>query len=363
MQVIKRDGSIEEFKVQKIIDAVTNAFESLDMEIPNRVLNLLDVYFNSLKGDTIGIEEIQDRVETLLWDNGFKKVGKAYSIYRYQHQMDRELEERLDYMERYKNSSDNAAASSETDANANVAIKNVANLEGEVYKLTNRRIQRRRMKRMLKKLYPTEDLYKQYERDIKHHIIYPHDEASSPVPKNYCEAVSMYPMVQEGVGNMDGITPKPPKWLRSFCGQFDNLAFLLSAQCKGAVAFGEVFNYLDYYCVKEYGSQYPLKESLMASSEHVLHKQTIGQQIEEAFQMIVYYLNQPAGNRSYQSPFTNISYYDSNYWHALFDEFRFPDGSAPEWWRVSYLQKKFMKWFNKEREQAMLTFPVNISAA
>lgn len=362
MQVIKRDGSIEEFKIEKIIDAVTNAFESLDMEIPNKVLNLLTIYFNSLKGDTIGIEEIQDRVETLLWDNGFKKVGKAYSIYRYQHQMDRELEERLDYMERYKNSSDNAAASSETDANANVAIKNVANLEGEVYKLTNRRIQRRRMKRMLKKLYPTEDLHKQYEKDIKHHIIYPHDEASSPVPKNYCEAVSMYPMVQEGVGNMDGITPKPPKWLRSFCGQFDNLAFLLSAQCKGAVAFGEVFNYLDYYCVKEYGSQYPLKESLMASSEHVLHKQTIGQQIEEAFQMIVYYLNQPAGNRSYQSPFTNISYYDSNYWHALFDEFRFPDGSAPEWWRVSYLQKKFMKWFNKEREQAMLTFPVETMA-
>lgn len=365
IKVVKRHPGtpMEDFDINKIYAAVDAAFESFDQKTPKKVKNCLIKVFGSLEGDTIGVEEIQDKVEDILWSCGHKVISKAYSIYRYQRQEERELEGRLAYMEEYKNSSENAASSSETDANANVAIKNVANLEGEVYKVINRRINRRRQQKYLKKLYPTENLHKQYIRDIEHHIIYPHDEASTPVPKNYCEAVSMYPMVQEGVGNMDGITPKPPKWLRSFCGQFDNLAFLLSAQCKGAVAFGELFNYLDYYCVKEFGPSYPLKEELMATSEHVLHRQTIGQQLEEAFQMIVYYLNQPAGNRSYQSPFTNISYYDSNYWHALFDEFRMPDGSKPEWWRVSYLQKKFMKWFNKEREQAMLTFPVNISAA
>lgn len=51
--------------------------------------------------------------------------------------------------------------------------------------------------------------------------------------------------------------------------------------------------------------------------------------IEQAFQNIVYSINQPAGNRSFQSPFSNISYYDSNYWHALFNEFVFPDGTKP----------------------------------
>ena len=69
-------------------------------------------------------------------------------------------------------------------------------------------------------------------------------------------------------------------------------------------------------------------------------------------------MNQPAGNRSYQSPFTNFNYFDSNYWHSLFDDFMFPDGSKPVWERVSYLQKKFIKWFNKERTKTLLTYPV-----
>lgn len=49
-------------------------------------------------------------------------------------------------MNQYSQSTDNAASSSETDGNANVTMKNVANLEGEVYKTTNRIIQRQRMK-------------------------------------------------------------------------------------------------------------------------------------------------------------------------------------------------------------------------
>lgn len=72
--------------------------------------------------------------------------------------------------------------------------------------------------------------------------------------------------------------------------------------------------------------------------------------------------NQPAGNRSYQSPFTNISYYDSGYWHALFEDFYFPDGTKPEWERVNFLQKDFMQWFNNERTKTLLTFPVNSAA-
>lgn len=59
---------------------------------------------------------------------------------------------------------------------------------------------------------------------------------------------------------------------------------------------------------------------------------------------------------------TNISYYDKEYWKALFESFYFPDGTQPSWERVSYLQKKFMKWFNRERTKAMLTFPVETMA-
>lgn len=51
-----------------------------------------------------------------------------------------------------------------------------------------------------------------------------------------CMAVSLYPLLTEGVGNIDGITPGPPNDLQSFSGQITNLVFLLSSQCKGAVA-------------------------------------------------------------------------------------------------------------------------------
>ena len=158
---------------------------------------------------------------------------------------------------------------------------------------------------------------------------------------------------------MDGLGATAPKNLSSFCGQFCNLAFLLSAQCKGAVAFGEFFNVFDYYCVKDFGEDYINKIDELAS---LYPKRTIGDTIHQSFQQIVYGINQPAGNRSYQSPFTNISYYDSNYWHALFDDFYFPDGTKPSWERVSYLQKDFMRWFNQERTKTLLTFPVETMA-
>ena len=43
-------------------------------------------------------------------------------------------------------------------------------------------------------------------------------------------------------------------------------------------------------------------------------------------------------------------------------EFKFPDGTKPDWESLSWLQKKFMKWFNKERTRTVLTFPVETMA-
>ena len=358
MTVIKRDGTKEEFSMEKIISAVDKSFKSVNQVTPDYVPAALMRLVE--ESDVIGVEEIQDKVETFLMKTGNYKAARSYILYRERHREAREINDRLDYMEKYSKSDGNAASSSETDANANVSMKNVVTLESEVPKTKNRIIQRTRMKNKLNVLFP--EVAGQYEDDIGHHIIYIHDEASSAVPKNYCEAVSLYPLVSSGIKDMDGITPKIAGHLSSFCGQFNNLVFLLSAQCKGAVAFGEFFNYFDYFCVKDYGEHYPLREDLYADSEFVKSRKTIGQKIEDAFQTIVYYINQPAQNRGWQSPFTNISYYDRYYWEALFKDFHFPDGTQPSWERVSYLQKKFMKWFNKERTEAMLTFPVETMA-
>ena len=180
-------------------------------------------------------------------------------------------------------SGDNAATSSETDANANVAIKNVANIDGESYKSINRQIQRYRMTKQLEKQFP--EVASQYVKDLENHIIYTHDESSSPAVKNYCEAVSLYPLMVEGTKGMDGLGTVPPKNLNSFCGQLVNLTFLLSAQCKGAVAFGEFFNFLDYYCAKDFGQNYHKEFEELAS---IRPKRTILEAIHQAYQQIVY---------------------------------------------------------------------------
>ena len=157
MQVVKRDGSIEEFNVDKIISAVEKAFKSCNKKMPQYLYDM----FGTLEGDTIGIEEIQNKVEDVLMNDKHFDVARSYIIYREQHKQARFIRERIDYMNEYSQSNENAATSSETDANANVTMKNVANLEGEVYKTTNRVIQRQRMKDKLNEMYP--EVAKKYE--------------------------------------------------------------------------------------------------------------------------------------------------------------------------------------------------------
>lgn len=304
MQVVKRDGSREEFNIDKIATAVVKAFESCHKEMPQYIKPMIDALFGTLEGDVIGIEEIQNHVEDILMNERFFDVAKSYIIYREQHKQARFIKERIDYMNKYSQSDENAASSSETDANANVTVKNVANLEGEVYKTTNRVIQRQRMKDKLNEMYP--EVAKKYEKDLNSHIIYTHDEATTPVLKQYCMAVSLYPLMTEGVGNIDSITPTPPNDLQSFSGQVTNLIFLLSSQCKGAVAVGEYFIALNYYVIQEFGSDWFIRLDDVITSRACTKQRTIKDAIYKAFKQFIYGVNQPAGNRSYQSPLRNL---------------------------------------------------------
>ena len=357
----KRTGQIVDFDLEKIENAIKKAFDSKQVEYDPAIVKSVDKLISlTYTNVPVSVETIQDYVERVLMQFGYYDIAKTFILYREQRKSTRFVKERIDYMNQYSQSTDNAASSSETDGNANVTMKNVANLEGEVYKTTNRIIQRQRMKDELNILFP--EVAKQYETDLDNHIIYTHDEASTPVLKQYCMAVSLYPLLTEGVGNIDGVTPSEPNDLQSFSGQITNLIFLLSSQCKGAVAVGEYFIALNYYVVKEFGDKWYEKLDCEASSPHCLIKRTVRDNILKAFKQFVWGVNQPAGNRSYQSPFTNISYYDHTYFTSLFGEFCYPDGSKPEWIAIDTLQRMFMKWFNQIRLKQVLTFPVETFA-
>lgn len=358
MNITKRNGSLEEFNILKIKNAIRKAFEACSE--PNSD-ELIDELVNSIEiWDEISVEEIQDQIEELIEDFGYHNVAKAYMIYRSNQSELRFEEERIAYMEEYSLSHENAASTSETDANANVTMKNVANLEGEVYKTKNRKLQRRRMKKQLYKMFPK--VAEDYEADLNHHIIYTHDEASVPTIKQYCMAVSLFPLMLYGVGPIDGITPGPPNDLSSFSGQITNLTFLLSSQCKGAVAFGEYFIVLNYYIIQEFGEDWYNHLDELTTTTVCKQSKTVKDNIYKAFKQFIWGINQPAGNRSYQSPFTNISYYDRTYFNSLFENFYYPDGTQPEWKAIDTLQRLFMKWFNKLRTKQVLTFPVETMA-
>lgn len=361
MKIVKRNGREEQFNPEKIKNAIKAAFNSTGYTVDDDVYNEL---VNSVKvWDDMNIEDIQDQVIETLRNFDYNEVADCYQAYRLDHKQARFIRERIDYMDKYANTDTNASTASETDANANVTMKNVANLEGEVYKVTNRRIQRQRMKDKLNEMFPEEnDLGKQYIKDLENWIIYTHDEASSPVLKPYCMAATLYPLMAEGVGVIDGVTPTPPNDIQSFSGQVTNLVFLLSASAKGAIALGDYFIALNYYVIAEYGPNWYEKLDVNTTTDHCLKPMTIKRAIRKGMKQFIYGVNQPAGNRSYNSPFSNCSYYDKTYFNSIFEDFYYPDGTQPEWKAIDTLQRIFMELHRELRLIKPLTFPVTTFA-
>lgn len=263
----------------------------------------------------------------------------------------RNYQKYVNFINKYQFAS-NASTGSEVDSNANVQTKNVTTMGGEIPKKifigTNRLLMINKLTEMF-----GEPVAEEYIRQLESHEIYKHDE-TSVAP--YCVSISMYPFLLNGLKNIGGAS-NPPKHLASFCGSFINLVFAVAAQFAGAVATPEFLAYLDYFIRKEYGEEYYLHADDTVTTG--LHTQTINEVLDDAFQQVTYSLNQPAAARNYQSVFWNIAYFDKPYFDGIFNNFIFPDGTIPKWESVSWLQKRYMQWFNNERLKcADLTFPV-----
>ncbi len=169
----------------------------------------------------------------------------------------------------------------------------------------------------------------------------------------------MYPWLLSGTKSIGGNSTAPTN-LKSFCGGFVNMVFIVSSMLSGACATPEFLMYMSHFLEKEYGEDYYLRAD--EAVDLSLRRRTIDKVITDCFEQIVYSINQPTGARNFQSVFWNISYYDKNYFESIFGNFYFPDGSQPHWESVSWLQKRFMTWFNRERTKTVLTFPVETMA-
>ncbi len=350
--IIKRDGSHDQFSLDKIMNAVTKAFQSVNEDVNlsaiSKILSHLDIH------EGITVEDIQNQVEEALMREGFYKVAKSFMLYRQRHNEDRETMDKLKFLTDYCKAA-NAATGSKYDANANVEHKNIATLIGELPKSSFIRLNRRLLTDRIKKMYGKE-LADEYIEKLNHHFIYKNDETSLA---NYCASITMYPWLIGGTSSIGGNSTKPTN-LKSFCGGFVNMVFMVSSMLSGACATPEFLMYLNYFIGLEYGKDYWQHADKVVDLSK--KQRTIDKMITDCFEQIVYSINQPTGARNYQAVFWNIAYYDKPYFESLFGEFIFPDGSKPDWDGLSWLQKRFMKWFNKERTKTVLTFPVETMA-
>ena len=364
--VTKRDGQIIPFNFSKIEHAVRAAMQSVSKGYSDEeqsIKTVLSVIKNTLDmKEEATIDEIQKIVEDSLMCCGQYDAARSYIEYRKDHKDSRFIRQKIEYITKYSKSSENAASNSNTDANANNSIKNVASIEPEVFKDNIRLIQRQMMKDKLNELFP--EGAKQYEIDLNNHIIYTHDESNSPIQKAYCGAYSLYPLMTEGVGNLDGITPTPPNDIQSFSGQVTNAVFALSAQTKGAVALGDYIITLNYYVIKEFGPDWynHLTESIYNSNVVNFSSKTILREIKKGMKQFIFGVNQPQGNRGFQSPFTNLNFFDSYYFEAMFGDYSYPDGTKPEWKAIDTLQRIFLELLREQRLITPLTFPVTTIA-
>ena len=350
--ITKRDGKRERFSIDKIKEAIAKAFLSVGSFATDEMLTQILGRIRVADGTTV--EQIQNQVETALMAERYYKVAKAYIIYRQEHTEDREVRDKLQFLMNYCEAK-NPATGSKYDANANVENKNIATLIGELPKQNFIRLNRRLLTDRIKEMYGKE-LSDRYLDLLNRHFIYKNDETSLA---NYCASITMYPWLLNGTMSIGGNSTRPTN-LKSFCGGFINMVFMVSSMLSGACATPEFLMYLNYFIGKEYGTDYYLHADKVVDLSK--KQRTLDKVITDCFEQIVYSINQPTGARNFQAVFWNIAYYDKYYFESLFGDFVFPDGEKPDWNSLDWLQRRFMKWFNAERTKTVLTFPVETMA-
>lgn len=94
--ITKRDGSREQFSLDKIMNAILKAFDSVkqpaDLGAISKILSHLNIH------NDITVEDIQNEVEEALMREGYFKVAKSFIIYRQEHTEDREAVQQMKFL-------------------------------------------------------------------------------------------------------------------------------------------------------------------------------------------------------------------------------------------------------------------------
>ena len=273
-QVIKRDGQIVPFDISKISTAITKAFNALDRQYNPDIIDLLALrvtadYDRKIVDGKIGVEAIQDSVETVLQSCGYTDVAKCYILYRKQREKIRNMKSTiLDYKEivnSYLNISDWRVKenSTVTYSVGGLILSNSGAITANYW---------------LSEVYDEEITNAHRNADIHLHDL--------SMLTGYCAGWSLKQLIQQGLGGVPGkISSSPAGHLSTLCNQMVNFLGIMQNEWAGAQAFSSFDTYLAPFVKVDNLSQ---------------------KEVKQCIQSFVYGVNTPS-RWGTQAPFSNIT--------------------------------------------------------
>lgn len=269
----KRDGRITPFDAEKITFAIFKALRACEkpdrqkaQDLMLEVLSALRVFENPEL--TLTVEQVQDEVEKVLFNNRLFDVAKSYILYRKQHEHLRNAKELLsntDLVDNYLNLSD-------------WRIRESANSSYSLQGLNQHLATALSAQYWLERVYPDE--IKAAYGAGKLHI---HDLGFLSV---YCVGWDLEDLLLSGFTGVTGkIESKPAKHFRTILGQIVNFFYTMQGEAAGAQAFSNFDTYL---------------------APFIRYDQLNPDQVKQALQEFMFNINVPT-RVGFQTPFTNIT--------------------------------------------------------
>ena len=273
-KIIKRDGSIKPYDAGKIESALLRAgqasgeFDAGVAQSLSAQVALARIQLHEM--DAPHIEQIQDAVETVLFDAGYRKTLRAYIVYREQHQkLRRDRKTLVDVessMNEYLDQQD-----WRVNANANQGYS----LGGLILNVSGKVI----ANYWLNHVYPPAVGEAHRNADIHIHDL--------DMLSGYCAGWSLRMLLTEGLNGVPGkVESSPPKHMSSAIGQIVNFLGTLQNEWAGAQAFSSFDTYMAPYIRKDNLSYVDVKQYI---------------------QELIYNLNVPS-RWGTQTPFTNLTF-------------------------------------------------------
>lgn len=272
--VIKRDGEQADFTLTKINDAIMKAFNAVEKQYNNDIIDLLAIrvtadFQDKIKEGAVHVEDVQDSVEKVLEQAGYTDVAKAYILYRKQREKMRSMKSTIldykDVVNSYVKVEDWRVKenSTVTYSVGGLILSNSGAVTANYW---------------LSEIYDEEIAEAHRNADI--HI---HDLS---MLTGYCAGWSLKQLITEGLGGITGkITSAPAAHLSVLCNQMVNFLGIMQNEWAGAQAFSSFDTYLAPFVKVDHLSYSEVKKCI------------------EAF---VYGVNTPS-RWGTQAPFSNIT--------------------------------------------------------